>query len=85
MEAIESRILFLGCFKIKVSKSNISSRSSIKNLSIDFEKIECGITELGYNKFQAQILDERKIEIGYFALVISKSNERIDDFFMIYQ
>lgn len=55
-----------------------------KNISIASEKIEYGITEFGYHKFQAQILDERKIEIGHFAFVISKNNERIDEFFVIY-
>jgi hypothetical protein len=55
-----------------------------KNISIESEKIEYTITEFGYHKFKVQILDERNIEIGYFALVISKSNERIDEFFVIY-
>jgi hypothetical protein len=55
-----------------------------KNISIASEKIGYAITEFGYHKFQAKILCERKIEIGCFALVISKSNERIDEFFVIY-
>ncbi len=35
------------------------------------------MTEFGYHKFQVQIMDERRMEIGYFALVISKATNEL--------
>lgn len=55
-----------------------------KKISITLEKIEYAVTELGFHKFQVQIQDERNVEIGCFALVLSKNNERIDELFVIY-
>ena len=55
-----------------------------KNISINTKNIEHSKTEFGYNKFQTSIINEQKKEIGYFALVVTNENERIDEYFLIF-
>ena len=55
-----------------------------KNISINTKNIEHSKTESGYNKFQTSIINEQKKEIGYFALVVTNENEKIDEYFLIF-
>ena len=55
-----------------------------KNISINTKNIEHSKTEFGYNKFQTSIINEQKKEIGYFALVVTNENEKIDEYFLIF-
>ncbi len=54
-----------------------------KNISINSKNIEHSKTEFGYYKFKTPIFNDLKNEIGYFALVVTNENERIDEYFVI--
>jgi hypothetical protein len=54
-----------------------------KNVSIDSQKIEYSQTDFDNHRFQTQIFDEKNRHIGYFAIIVSNSNERIDEYFVI--
>ncbi len=56
-----------------------------KNLSINSRNIEYSKTELGFHIFNTQILDEKNKAIGYIALIVTNTNERIDEYFVIEQ
>lgn len=54
-----------------------------KDISINLQNIDCFQTELKYRKFQTSILNQQKIKIGYFGLIISKKGEIVDEYFVI--
>lgn len=56
-----------------------------KNVSINFRCIEYSKTDLGFHRFQTQILDEKNKAIGYLAICVTDTNERIDEYFVIEQ
>ncbi len=72
------------CFKT-ILENNTTEDLDIenKNLSINSRKIEYSKTELSFHKFQTQIFNDKNKAIGYIALIISDSGERIDDHFVI--
>ncbi len=53
-----------------------------KDLSIDSQNIEYSKPSVGCHRFQTQILDNKNRNIGYYALVVSDTNEIIDEFFV---
>ena len=56
-----------------------------KNVSINSQNIEYSKTEFGFHSFQTQILDEKNNSIGYIAIIVTNTNERIDEYFVIEQ
>lgn len=54
-----------------------------KNVSINSNNIEYSKTEFNYHRFQTPILNQENNRIGYFALIITNENERIDEYFVI--
>jgi len=56
-----------------------------KDISINSENIEYSETEFGFHRFQTPILKHGKVIIGYFVLVVTNENERMDEYFVINQ
>lgn len=56
-----------------------------KNVLIIAKNIEYSKTEFGFHRFQTQIIDEKNNAIGYIAIIVTNTNERIDEYFVIEQ
>lgn len=68
-----------------ILKENTAEDLDIENksVSINSRNIEYSITEIGFHSFQTQILDEKNKAIGYIALIVTKTNERMDEYVVI--